>query len=239
MFLLAQAKSMARRTGLAILLGAAILSLFATVTRGGFVAALLGVGYLLWLIRRRMKIVPATIVGVAAVAFLIGLNFYVARYTNAGDLFERMQGTKFIGWMPESRARTWPMAVERMMIHPIIGHGPHYAVQTGATIWFWPHNLYLYLVNLIGIVGLGCFLLLMWTLWRISRPQTDRLGDPNYARAFLMVGHVQLLVFLLDEVKIEYLRNSIYIFQIWLLFASIVAAHQIVKRESAPALKAA
>ena len=119
---------------LAVLLGVAILSLFATVTRGGFVAAFLGVMYLLWHIRRRIKVVPAMIVGVASVVFLIGLNFYVARYTNAGDLLERLQTTKFIGMMPESRARTWPMAVERMMRHPIIGYGPHYDVQHGREV---------------------------------------------------------------------------------------------------------
>ncbi len=238
-FLLAQARSPSRKAVLAILLGVAILCLFATVTRGGFVAALLGVGYLLWHVRRRLKVVPSTIVGVAAIVFLFGLNEYVARHTNAGDLLARMQNTKFIGWMPESRATTWPMAVDRMMRHPIIGHGPHYDVQHGREVWFWPHNLYLYIGNLVGIVGLGFFLWFMFTLWRISRPQGDRLGDPDYARAFLLVGHVQLLTFLFDEVKIEYLRNPIYPFQVWILFASIVAAHQITRHERAPELKAA
>jgi O-antigen ligase len=206
------------------------------VTRGGFIAVLLGVGYLLWHIRRRLKVVPTMIVGVAAIAFLIGLNGYVAGHTNAGDLLARMQDSKFIGWMPESRARTWPMAVERMMRHPIIGHGPHYDVQHGREVWFWPHNLYLYIGNLVGIIGLSFYLWFMLTLWRMSRPQGDRLGDPNYARAFLLVGHVQLLTFLIDEVKIEYLRNPIYPFQVWILFASIVAAHEIAKRERAPEL---
>jgi len=42
-----------------------------------------------------------------------------------------------------------------------------------------------------------------------------------------------------DEIKIEYLRNPIYIFQIWILFASIVAAYQITKTERAPDLKTA
>jgi O-antigen ligase len=239
MFLLAQARSPSRRTVLAIMLGVAILSLFATVTRGGFIASVMGVMYLLWHVRRRIKVVPAMIIGVASVAFLIGLNFYVARYTNAGDLLERMQNTKFIGMMPESRARTWPMAVERMLRHPIIGYGPYYDVHHGREAWFWPHNLYLYIGNLVGFVGLGFFLWLMVTLWRISRPQGDRLGDPDYAKAFLIVGHVQLITFLVDEIKIEYLRNPIYIFQIWILFASIVAAHQISKYERAPDLKTA
>jgi len=239
LFLLAQARGPLQRTLLAILLGVAVLSLFATVTRGGFVAAAVGALYLLWHTRRRLKVVPATIVGVASIAFLIGLNSYVSHHTNAGDLFERFQTTKFVGMMPESRAHTWPMAVERMMHHPIIGWGPHYAVEHGTEAWFWPHDLYLYVANLVGLVGLGIFLWLMATLWRMSRPPGDRLGDPDYARGFLLAGHVQLFVFLVDEIKIEYLRNPIYIFQVWILFASIVAAYLISKRESAPEPRAA
>ena len=231
MFFLAQARSPTRKTITAGMLGVALLCLFATVTRGGFVAAAVGVAYLLWHIRRRVKVVPATIVGVATVALLVGINYYVARHTNAGDLLERMSTTKFVGLIPESRTGAWPQAVERMMRHPIIGHGPHYDVHRGTESWFWPHCLYLYLGNLFGIVGLAAFLWFMWTLWRISRPQGDRLGDPDYTRGFLLVGHVQLLTFLVDEIKIEYLRNKVYEYQIWVMFASIVAAHMIAKRE--------
>ena len=233
MFMVAQARSPSRKTVLALMLGVTLLCLFATVTRGGFVAALLGVGYLLWHIRRRVKFVPATIIAVAAVIFLFGLNQYVSQHTSAGDLFERMGNTKFVNGMPESRSGTWPLAVTRMMRHPVIGHGPYYDVQRGREVWYWPHNLYLYLGNIVGAVGLFFFLWLMWTLWRISRPTVDRLDHPDYARAFLLVGHVQLIVFLFDQVKIEYLRNGIYQYQVWILFASIVAAHHVAKSERA------
>ena len=67
----------------------------------------------------------------------------------------------------------------------------------------------------------------------------DGLDDANYTQAFLLAAHVQLFTFLVDEVKIEYLRNPIYIFQVWILFASIVAAYQISKRESVPEPKTA
>jgi hypothetical protein len=233
MFLLAQARNPFRRTALALMLGGTALTLFATVTRGGFVAALLGVLYLLWLVRRRIKVVPAMIVGVSTIVALFALNYYVAKFTNSGDLLERMQTTQFVGWMPESRSKTWPLAFERMLRHPVIGWGPYYAGQTGTELWYWPHCLYLYLGNLIGLTGLGCFVWLMASLWRISMPQGDRLGDSSYARGFLLAGHVQLLVFLVDEIKIEFMRNSIYIFQIWILFASIVIAHRITKEEPA------
>ena len=87
--------------------------------------------------------------------------------------------------------------------HPIIGHGPFYSQQTGIKIWYWPHNVYLYFANVVGIVGLSFFLLMMWKLVRISWPRQDDLRDPNYARAFLTVAHVQLVVFAIDELKID------------------------------------
>jgi O-antigen ligase len=122
------------------------------------------------------------------------------------------------------------------MQHPVIGYGPFYEFYIGTRAWFWPHNLYLYVANLIGLLGLSIFLWLLAVLWIASRPQSDRLDDPSYARGFLLVGHVQLLTLLVDELKIEYLRNPIYQFQVWILFASIVAAYQIVRRERAAGL---
>src|SRR5262249_6246600 len=149
----------------------------------------------------------------------------------------------FVGWIPESRSTTWPEALQRLMVHPIIGWGPYYTAVRGwgegSWYWYWPHDLYLYVANLVGVVGLAIFLWFLGTLWVISRPKGDRLDDPDYARGFLLVAHVQLFMFLVDEIKIEYLRNPVYISQIWVLFSSIVAAYQISKGESVPEPKTA
>jgi O-antigen ligase len=230
-FLLAQARSATHKF---LLAGLAVLTtflMFATLTRGGFVALGLGLAYLLWHIRRRVSFVPIAILFGAAFAFFLAMNFYVANYTTSGDLISRFASSKFVGVIPESRATTWPLAWQRVMLHPIIGHGPFYVFQIGTTFYLWPHDLYLYVANIVGLVGLTVFLWLLGVLWYISRPQTDRLDDPSYARGFLMVGHVQLLIFFVDELKIEYLRNPIYQFQIWVLFGSIMAAYLIARRE--------
>ena len=65
----------------------------------------------------------------------------------------------------------------------------------------------------------------------VSRPS---LTDPSYPRAFLVVAHVMLVLFMVDQLKIEYLRNPIFQFQVWMLFASIVAAWQILHRDESP-----
>ncbi len=234
--MLARARSVARRVVFSGLLLLTIFIMFATVTRGGIISLVFGLLYFGWLQRRRLRIVPVVLGLVAAVVGLQGLNFYVANYTYSGNLFARMvdpTSTQFQYGLPEARLTLWTSAIERMMQHPIIGHGPVYTTERGLDFWYWPHNGYLYIGNLVGIVGLTCFLWLLWRLWRITRPPTDDLRDPNYARAYLIVAHVQMLVFLVDQMKIDFLRSPTYSYQVWLLFALIVAAHQI-ERSSPP-----
>jgi hypothetical protein len=67
----------------------------------------------------------------------------------------------------------------------------------------------------------------MWKLWNMTRPRIDRLDGPNYVDAFLLAARAQLVIFFVDEIKIEYLRNTNYQFQPWILFSSIVAAYMI------------
>ncbi len=229
-FLCIRSKSMARRAFFAVLAFVLVFEIFATVTRGALVALAIGLVYLLWIARRRVQFVPLTIVVGLLAMFVPVLNFYVANFTKAGDLFGRIVGTTFVGFVPDSRVGLAEKAFERWMMHPILGHGPYYETQMGVTFWYWPHCLYLYVPNLVGIVGLVFFLILLWSLLKRSLPPTDDVRHPNYAAAYLMVAHVMFITFLIDQIKIEYLRNPVYQFQIWLMFASIAAAHRIVAR---------
>ena len=215
--------------------------LFATVTRGALVALGCGLVYLVWHMRRRVKIMPlfgvATLVGGA----VLGMNYYVSNFTRSGNLFERFGETKFVGWMPDARAGAWIEAWDRWMQHPLLGHGPYYPTMEGAHALFWPHNLYLYLGNLVGFVGVSFFLWLLWRMWRISSidvPAKSQ-GPLSYAQAFTVLAHVQLIVFVIDEFKIDAFRNYVYTFQVWLMFATLVAGSRIARDERAQARAAA
>jgi O-antigen ligase len=231
LFLLLRAESMSRRVAYGLLLLLVMFVLFTTVTRGAFIALGVGVLYLLWFVRRRLSFVTlVTVITVLVVGFL-AMNFYVSSFTRSGDVLERLGATKVVGgWMPDSRAEAWTGAWERIFEHPLIGHGPFYSARTGTRMWLWPHCLYLFVANNVGFIGLGIFLWLLWTLFRISRPSTDDLRHGGFAQSFLIIGHVQLVVFMVDQIKIEYLRNQIYPLQVWLMFSLIVAAYQISRR---------
>jgi hypothetical protein len=236
MLLLAvRAQRLARRVVFSALAGLMWLMMFATVTRGGLLSLALGFVYLGWVLRQRLDWVRVAVTSVLLVVSFVVMNFVVSHLTQAGDLMARFmdkQSVTFQNGMPVARAPIWSQAFERMMQHPIIGHGPVYTLEHGLSYWYWPHNGYLFIGNLVGFVGLGFFLWMMVRLWMISRPMVHDLRDANYARAFLIIGHVQLFVFLVDQTKIDFMRNVIYPFQVWLMFANIAAARRIAESQA-------
>jgi O-antigen ligase len=241
-YMMVRATSATKRVLIGGVLLLDVFVLFTTVTRGAIFSLAATMVYMLWIVRRQLKVVPVTILAVIVLAGFLGTNFFVSHYTRSGNLIERLEATTFYGAVPDSRRTAWADGWERFLQKPILGHGPYYPAQEGTRTWLWPHNGYLYIANLTGVIGLALYLWIMWTLFRISRPPTDRLDDPSYARSFLIVARLQLVLFAVDQIKIDFLRNPIYQFQVWLLFASIVAAYQIARTSSereAPALEPA
>jgi hypothetical protein len=235
-FLLLRARSLARRLVYGGFVVFNTFVLFTTVTRGAIVALATGLLYTLWLVRRHLRFVPFTIATVAGFVGVVWMNYAVANFTRSGDLFARLFETRLVqGWMPESRAEAWQNALGRALVYPVLGSGPSYQDVPG---WLplWPHNLYLYYANIIGFTGLFFFVWLLVRLFMITRPQVDDLTHPDYAQAFLLVCRVQVVTFAVNEFKIEYLRNSIYLFLVWVMFAVWTATYMIARRTAATTL---
>jgi len=134
------------------------------------------------------------------------------------------------GFVPAARAKPWANAWERSLVHPIIGQGPYYGELVGHELW-WPHNVYLFVANIVGFPGLLFFLMILIGLWAMLRPVVDDLRHSSYADAFLIVGRAQWLMFCLNELKIDFLRNPNYTFQIWLMFSTWTAAYLVSRTE--------
>ena len=200
-------------------------TMFTTVTRGVIVALMVALPYMFYMMRRRLNPVKLLTAVSAILAVAISMNFVVARFTNSGDMFERLGSTKVVhGVVPEARAKPWENAWQRSLVHPILGQGPYYGELPGYAYW-WPHNVYLYIANLVGYPGLGFFLMILGGIFLLLRPQVDDLRHESYADAYLLIARTQLIMFMLNELKIDYLRNPIYQFQVWLLFGTWTAAH--------------
>ena len=226
-FLILRARSVYRRTALTLLLGIDVFVLFATVTRGSVISLMLGVLYLGFRMRRRLRVVPLAIGAAGLASAAIAMNFFVGHFTRSGSLGARFSETRFVGLIPDDRLEVWTDAWNRFLAHPLIGYGPYYAPRVGTHFTAWPHDIFLYIANLTGLFGLAFFVLLLVRLFQLTWSDRIDLHDPNYARAFLPVANVMLVVFLIDEIKIDYLRNGIYQFEIWIMFAMMVATSRI------------
>lgn len=210
-----------------------VFTLFATVTRGALVSLALTAPFVLWTVRRHLRVVPLTIAASAAIALFGGMNFFVANFTRSGDVFARMSETRVIGgWMPDTRAMAWTNAWGRAWVHPLIGQGPFYWDMPGFDR-MWPHNVYLYYANIVGFIGLGFFLLILLQFWRMTRPRTDDVVHGPYADAFLIVARAQFVLFVVNEFKIDYLRNPIYQMLVWVMFSAWTAAWKVSSEQRA------
>jgi hypothetical protein len=47
----------------------------------------------------------------------------------------------------------------------------------------------------------------------------------------MKILHVWLIMFMIDQMKIEYFRNEIYYYYVWLFFGLIAATSNIIRRE--------
>lgn len=225
LFFWIRAKSQTQRVVFGLIALFNVYTMFTTVTRGIIVAIALTLPYMFFTIRRHLN--PVRFIGgvFAIVALAMTMNLIVARFTNSGDMFQRLAETKVVhGVVPEARAGPWLNAWNRALVHPILGQGPTYSEMPGYDN-IWPHNAYLLVANLIGFPGLLFFVLLLFGLWRILRPAVDDLRHASYADAYLIVARTQLILFALNELKIDYLRNDIYIFQVWMWFGTWTAAY--------------
>lgn len=233
-FLYMRSKSVAGKVFHAGMLLLTLFVLFSTVTRGPLVSLSVALTYVVWVMRRQIKIVPFTVVVCIILASFFAMNYYVANFTHSGDLFARMEHTEMVGWMPDSRAGAWTDAWTRAWEHPLIGHGPYYSAERGGLkFWYWPHNLYLYVANNVGFIGLAIFLVLLHSFWRITRSRATTFSDPNFIESYLFMARAQLVFFLVDQFKIEYWRNPNYQFQVWLMFAFWVAAERLARQQRA------
>ncbi len=236
LFLFLRTDSILLRTAYGGLLLLVMFIMFATVTRGGIIALGVGVLYMLWLIRGRLTMVGVTVTSGLVAAGLIGMNWFVSTFTRTGNMFERLAGSTVVGLVPENRSVVWPAAWSRIFEHPLLGHGPYYSPLSGAQIYHWPHSLPLYLANNVGFIGIAILAWLLWILFRITRPTTNDLRHADFLQSYMIIARVQMVVFLVDEIKVEYLRNINYAFQVWMMFALMVAAHRLLAREAtAPA----
>ena len=231
-FMFVRSKRLLTRSLLAALLFMDMMMMFATITRGAFISLSIGVGYLAFLSRRELNIVRLVSLAGAVTLMVFVLEFFVAGHTVSGSLFDRLVGMTFKhGIIPYNRVAAWGGAIERGMQHPILGNGPGWDFGRGLSVGLWPHNQYLFYFNITGLFGLSAFLFLLYRLWRMTclGLRASIVSSP-FPEALMQILHVCFVIFLIDQIKIEYLRNDRYTFFVWIFFGLIVATANVIER---------
>ncbi|MEM9386378.1 MAG: O-antigen ligase family protein [Pseudomonadota bacterium] len=222
--------SLRMRVLLIALLFANVAMLIATGSRGGFIALIFGTLLFLTVFRRTLgtaRVVSVLAAGGAAVAVA---GVIIVAYTPFDTLFTRLAGTEFTGVVPDSR-RGWFYVIERIPEALTFGHGPRIVLEYMSPRFLrevyigYPHNLYLFLLYSLGLVGF-----IVWMVWFASlglhwlrASRWERAED--MASEFPRLGVVVLLTFLFDSMKIEFLRFQVvdyqhYVFALLAIFSA-------------------
>lgn len=230
-FLLMQARGLWVRGAVIALLLLDAFVLLATVTRGALVSLAVASIYLAWRTRERIRF-HVFVISVAAILGTGALVLdFVAHHTPSGNVMERMEKTRFEGAIPENRVIVWVEAWERILKRPILGYGPYYGPHKGLEQVYWPHNNYLFYWHMLGLVGLLAFLWILWRLWQETGRASPHLGHASYTGGLLLALRAMLILFMVDQIKIDYLRNPTFAYWVWMFFGLIVVAGRIRREE--------
>jgi hypothetical protein len=233
-FMLTQSRTMYGKAFWAIMVLGSVATGLATMHRGPLISMSIGLVYLLMLFRKRMKLhtlLGAVLVGLA---FLLTMEFIMATYTPTGSVIQRLERTKFYGVVPDSRRGPWTQAWERSLEHPWIGHGPYYDIGYPVATYYAAHSTYLHYFYTIGAIGVVIFGWFLVNLIRMTvRYMSVRTGIVSFSTDLLVALHVQIVVFIIDAIKINYQRNTMYYMLVWLVFGMCGACYRVAERRTA------
>jgi O-antigen ligase len=193
--------------------------IIATANRGSFLILLAAFLVFLYLFRAELGLARMVQILVASAVILVAGTAAVMSYTDYGLMLSRLETTTELeNGVPATRSAVWPLAWENIKEKPFLGHGPRLVQQhelkyrnfhPDQFISPYPHNLYLHLLVTVGLLGAGCMLFFLFgAAWRIYQgARVGRFGSA-YERGWGIVGVLVIGAFFLDELKIEFLRDT-------------------------------
>jgi len=230
LLMIVRSRRLLTRSIYTILLVTNLFMLFATMTRGAFISLVIGMIYMAYACRKDLNFVRFASLIIIAVVLVFALDMIVAQHTISGSLLTRLvQENKYVHGIPYNRYWAWVGAVNRAREHLIIGHGPGWDFSRGLKLEFWPHNAYLFYLDIGGLFGLFGFVFLLVRLVKASFVSwKSSLARSPLPEAFMKVLNVSLVIFIIDQMKIDYLRNTIYLYFVWFFFGLIAATRNII-----------
>ena len=213
--------------------------LIGTGNRGGFISALLAFILFLYFYKQYIGSKGTLLAGLGFVAMLAVSSIVMLKYTDFNVLYDRFLDTELEGFTPDTR-RGWRDVVEKIAERPVIGHGPGIVrpVQYDSPsrnwpegyIKYYPHNLYLYILYTTGVVGFIAYGTWAVTYWKILCGERRRKRPfRGLGKGLPTLGMVVFIIFLIDQLKVEFLRSGLLDYQHYLaaLFGMFAALPKI------------
>lgn len=217
----------------------------ATGSRGSFLSLMGGIVLFLWFFRKQLgTLVLIRIVGIGSLLFVL-MAVVIIKYTQFNVLFERLGDTELSeSGVPDTREFAFNLALDRIPDAMIFGHGPQLRLideETRRIVGYqsmpgYPHNLYLFLLYTLGSVGLFAytvfFYLVLRQFWISRKTQVDDV----FIRGIPMLGILLLIVFFVDQLKIEFLRLRVndmqhYLFTLWAILLAFTNLKNVAAEE--------
>jgi O-antigen ligase len=253
-YLLIHTNSGARRMLLYLMTALSLGCIIATANRGGFLVLVGGSGLFLIMYRKQLGVKRVLMLSMSGVFLIAVMSIVVVQFTNYGQMYDRLEETELEGGLPDTRVVTWLDVWPRILDKPVLGHGPRLRLYNdfaqpypGTDAIEYPHNLYLFLLYTVGLVGLIAYLsFFAWLIFRYRAGIRKSIGDP-FMHGFIKLGFLFMIVFLVDQLKIEFLRigtidywHYIFsIFAIWLAFADMARNGEYCGTDTSPLLRSA
>ncbi|MCD4736188.1 MAG: O-antigen ligase family protein [Bacteroidales bacterium] len=199
--------------------------LIGTGNRGGFISFMLSLFLFCYGFRKRLGLRRNILILLASFALLVSASYVIINYTSYDVMYSRLLGTQLDGVTPDTRGG-WSLVVEKIAEKPILGHGPRLVMRSGnaeslqlpkGEIGFYPHNLYLYILYTLGIVGLFAYSVLGIRYMTILRGLDSKPDKSDHFLSGLpKLGIIVFVIFLIDQMKIEFLRDHLLDYQHYL-----------------------
>ena len=213
------------RVRLGILMGA----LFATASRGAWLGTFVGMlVVLLRLNRTERRRLAVALVQTGTVALILVISLTLLRGENPlGALASFLESYNKLTIVDESsvtRILQWAVGLEVLAQHPLKGVGfnswgfvqQYFGVSRVDNASFGLDGGVLFIAVLTGSVGLGLFLMILWTPWRNARKLSRQGGDSAYLGSAISGS---LVLWVVQGFFVATLTYAHLLAVMWLLFA--------------------
>ncbi len=225
----------AMRSLLILVVLGSLAAMVATANRGAVFTLVASGLFFVYLFRKELGF-RGILVTIGGTVFAFALAAAVViNYTDFGRLFERLEATEVEEGVPDTRSKVWPATWVMILERPIAGHGPQlrfseptYSKRGAPAFVYWPHSLYLFLWYSLGLIGLAAYLAWFGRMY-LDYYRASRLSRQDPIDASLpKLAMVIMSVFLIDQIKVEFLRAEAmefqhFIFMFWGALAALAS----------------